>query len=118
MNAIPVMVNTSRAGAYTLTKHLTRSLAYTHKARCLDRAMHTVSQSDIYIMHRVSYREGKSPPTSQTKKDFDYYVCIYVCKNITVSPHSEVHLVCALFRINSEYALKCEMHLTMHEYSI
>ena len=43
-NAIPVMVNASPVGAYTLTKYLTLSLASPHKARCLDRAMHTVSQ--------------------------------------------------------------------------
>ena len=115
MNAIPVMVNTSRAGAYTLTKHLTRSLPYTHKARCLDRAVHTVSQSDIYIMHRVSYREGKSPQPPKQKK---ILTIMYVYMYVRISPHSEVHLVCALFRINSEYALKCKMHLTMHEYSI
>ena len=46
-NAIPVMVNASPVGAYTLTKYLTHSLASPHKARCLDRAMYTVSQSDI-----------------------------------------------------------------------
>ena len=41
------MVNASPVGAYTLTKYLTHSLASPHKVRCLDRAMHTVSQSDI-----------------------------------------------------------------------
>ena len=46
-NAIPVMVNASPVGAYTLTKYLTHSLASLHKARCLDRAMYMVSQSDI-----------------------------------------------------------------------
>ena len=46
-NAIPVMVNASPVGAYTLTKYLTHSLASPHKAKCLDRAMYTVSQSDI-----------------------------------------------------------------------
>ena len=62
---IPIMVNATRVGAYTLTKHLTHRLASPHKAKCLDRAMHTMSQSNV-IIHRVSYRGGEalgnSPP--------------------------------------------------------
>ena len=64
---IPVMVNATRVGAYTLAKHLTHRLASPHKAKCLDRAMHTKSQSDV-IIHRVSYREGEAlgnPPSPQ-----------------------------------------------------
>ena len=79
---IPVMVNATRVGPYTLVKHLTHRLASPHKAKCLDRAMHTMSQSDV-IIHRVSYREGEAlgnPPPPRLvfilppKKEFDYFI--------------------------------------------